>query len=81
MDCAHTRRIPLSRLAPWTFWLGCWTAESPPLWIQWSGYASPNLIFLVTGLSLLGKWPGCRFPLESVGLGYRPDASSLAFRQ
>jgi hypothetical protein len=32
-----------------------------------------TVLLLVVGLSLFGRWPGYRFRLESVGLGYQPD--------
>ena len=39
---------------------------------HWSPVGITALL-LVTGLPLLGKWPGRGFRLESVGLGYQPD--------
>lgn len=38
----------------------------------WSAVGITALV-LVTGLRLSGKWPGHKFRLESVGLGYQPD--------
>jgi hypothetical protein len=38
----------------------------------WSAVGITTLL-LVVALSLLGRWPGHRFRLESVGLGYQPD--------
>jgi hypothetical protein len=32
-----------------------------------------TVLLLVTGLRLSGTWPGRKFHLESVGLGYQPD--------
>jgi hypothetical protein len=40
--------------------------------VPWSAVGITALL-LVVGLSLLGRWPGHRFRLESVGLGYQPD--------
>jgi len=39
----------------------------------WSAVGITALV-LVAGLALRGKWPGREFRLESVGLGYQPDA-------
>lgn len=39
----------------------------------WSAVGITALV-LITGLSVRGKWPGRRVRLESVGLGYQPDA-------
>ena len=38
----------------------------------WSAVGITALV-LVVGLALRGKWPGRKFRLESVGLGYQPD--------
>jgi hypothetical protein len=38
----------------------------------WSAVGITTLL-LVTGLPLLGKWPGHGFRLESLGLGHQPD--------
>jgi len=32
-----------------------------------------TVLLMVVGLRFSGKWPGRRFRLESVGLGYQPD--------
>jgi hypothetical protein len=39
----------------------------------WSA-AGVTALVLVAGLALRGRWPGREFRLESVGLGYQPDA-------
>jgi len=39
----------------------------------WSAVGITALV-LVVGLRLSGTWPGREFRLESVGLGYQPDA-------
>ena len=39
----------------------------------WSAVGITALL-LVVGLRLSGRWPGRAFRLESVGLGYQPDA-------
>lgn len=39
----------------------------------WSAVGIAALL-LVAGLRLSGRWPGREFRLESVGLGYQPDA-------
>jgi hypothetical protein len=41
----------------------------------WSAVGITALL-LVVGLSLFGRWPGHRFRLESVGLGYQPDGQA-----
>jgi len=41
----------------------------------WSAVGMTALL-LLTGLPFLAKWPGHRFRLESVGLGYQPDGQA-----
>jgi hypothetical protein len=41
----------------------------------WSA-AGITVLLLVGCLSLLGRWPGHAFRLESVGLGYQPDGQA-----
>ncbi len=41
----------------------------------WSAVGITTLL-LVTGLPVMGRWPGHGFRLESLGLGYQPDGQA-----
>jgi hypothetical protein len=68
--CGHARSVIVAALYLAAFLAALQLAAFLPQ--PWYAVGITAL-FLVVGLSLLGRWPGHRFRLESVGLGYQPD--------